>query len=98
MDEIAGALEPDVVRTLDGLMQDAVPEQIAAADIDAGLAWIGSRALRERLAAIDREMKGEIPREVEQKLHAEKKQLKAQLNAIGKPLFRTYSTDSSLDV
>lgn len=98
MDDVAAGLDPAVVQTLDSLMSDAIPEEIAAAAIDAGLAWIASRALRERLAAIDREMKGDVPRETERKLHDEKKQLKAQLNAIGKPLFRNYSTDSSLDV
>lgn len=94
LEEVAAGLDPLAVRTLDHMMSEAVPEDIAASELDGALAWINSRPLRERLAAIDREMAGEISRELERKLHDEKKQLKAQLNAIGKPLYRTFSTDS----
>lgn len=98
VDEVAATLGDELVPVLDQLVAEAVPEEIAASYIDAALAWISSRSLRERLAAIDREMRGELPPEVARRLYEEKKQVKAQLNAIGKPLYRTFSTDTSLDV
>ena len=97
MTELAADLDESLVAVVDALMSEAIPEEIAAGDIESALARINALALRERLAALDRELRGDLPREQEQRLLAERKQLKLELNAIGKPLYRTFSTDSSLD-
>lgn len=97
LEDIAAGVAPAILPTLDALLSDAVPEEIAAAAVDAGLAWIGARALRERLTAIDRLPKADLPREEIDRLVAEQRKLQAQLNAIRKPSWKSFSTDSYPD-
>ena len=93
IEEVAGALDAEVIRTLDGLMTDAVPEEIAAVDIDSALAKFAARSIRARIDEIDRMPKAQTTDDEYKQLMAEKRRLNAQLNAIGKPSFPTYSTD-----
>ncbi|MBA3891418.1 MAG: DNA primase [Gemmatimonadaceae bacterium] len=93
IEAVAAQLDAEVTRTLDGLMTDAVPEAIAAADIDSALATFAARSIRARIDEIDRMPKAETTGDEYKQLMAEKRTLNAQLNAIGKPSFPTYSTD-----
>lgn len=91
LDVIADALDAELVPVLDTLVSDAVPEQIAAEYVDTGLASIAARRLRERLAAIDREPKSDLPADAYERLIAEKRRLQAELNALGKPAWKKTS-------
>jgi DNA primase len=95
LDVIAEGLDAELIPVLDNLVSDVVPEHIAAEYVDTALASIAARGLRERLAAIDREPKGDLPSEAYERLMAEKRRLQAQLNALGKPAWKKTSfTDS----